>query len=391
MLRVARYTLAAASITLTLAGCQDATAPADATHSLSPRPMMSDAPSADLVEHIVAPKATDVLIDRALADHYAWVDTKVPSNHKLLVFMPSARGTPATFTKVAMEGARLGYHAIGLMYQNDVVLAQACPPAPDPSKCYENVRLDVLDGGDRSLPVADVSDANSIDNRLTKLLLYLDNAYPDEGWSRFLKHGEPRWSHIAVAGHSQGGGQAAMIAKVRRVARVVMFSSVPDSLPSGQAPAWLASHMTPSNRYFGLAHECDAFFRPIVAGWDSVGMGALVATTPDPTRPGTSCRLWTSTSRRAPMTPEGNSSPYGGTHMLITNLLPQTGVYVHMSSHHSTANDLYTPLDPVSGTPLLLAAWRYLLGEHEADEDVADDQDERDEVNIGSGGGTRRE
>ena len=383
MLRIAHYTLAAASITLALVGCQDATAPDDAPNALNARPMMSDAQSADLVEHIVAPKATDPLIDRALADHYAWLDTKIPSNHKLLVFMPSARGTPATFTRVAKEGARLGYHVIGLMYQNDVVLAQVCPPAPDPSRCYENVRLDVLDGGDRSFPVADVSAANSIDNRLTKLLRYLDSAYADEGWSRFLKRGEPRWSRIAVAGHSQGGGQAAMIAKVRRVARVVMFSSVPDSLPSGQAPSWLASHVTPSNRYFGLAHECDAFFRSIVAGWDSVGMGALVATTPDLTRPGTACRLWTSTSGSAPVAPEERASPYGGTHMLVTNLLPQTGVYVHMSSHHSTANDLFTPLD--GDTPKLLAAWRYLLGEREADEEVADDQDEQDETRVGHG------
>jgi hypothetical protein len=343
-----------------------------------------------LVEHTVAPKATDSRIDRALADHYAWLDTRVPSNHKLLVFMPSARGIPATFALVAKQGAQLGYHVIGLMYQNDVVLAQACPPAPDPSRCYENVRLDVLDGGDRSFPMADVSVANSIDNRLTKLLLYLDSAYADEGWSRFLKHGEPRWSRIAVAGHSQGGGQAAMIAKIRRVARVVMFSSVPDSLPSGQAPAWLSSHVTPSNRYFGLAHECDGFFRPIVAGWDSVGMGALVATTPDPTRPGTSCRLWTSTSQSPPVAPEESTSPYSGTHMLITNLLPQTGVYVHMSSHHSTANDVFTPLEPDGVTPKLLGAWRYLLGAREADEEVADEQDEQDETNVGAGRSTRR-
>src|SRR5882762_3965594 len=106
MLRVARYTLAAAAITLTLVGCQDATAPDDAPNALNARPMMSDAQSADLVEHIVAPKATDPLIDRALADHYAWLDTKIPSNHKLLVFMPSARGTPATFTRVAKSEER---------------------------------------------------------------------------------------------------------------------------------------------------------------------------------------------------------------------------------------------------------------------------------------------
>jgi hypothetical protein len=41
MLHVARYTLAAASIALTLVGCQDATAPDDAPSALSAKPMMS--------------------------------------------------------------------------------------------------------------------------------------------------------------------------------------------------------------------------------------------------------------------------------------------------------------------------------------------------------------
>jgi len=77
--------------------------------------------------------------------------------------------------------------------------------------------------------------------------------------------------------------------------------------------------------------------------------------------------------------------------VLITNLLPQTGGYVHMSSHHSTANDLYTPLEGDGMTPKLLAAWHYVLGEREADEELADDQDERDEAGVGRGaGGARR-
>src|SRR2546425_11953366 len=95
-----------------------------------------------------------------------------------------------------------------------------------------------------------------------------------------------------------GGGEAAMIAKIRLVPRVVMFSSVPDTVPAGQAPAWISSHKTPSHRYFALAHDCDGFFRSIVAGWDSLGMNAVVATSPS-TRAGTLCRVWSSTSRNA--------------------------------------------------------------------------------------------
>ena len=77
--------------------------------------------------------------------------------------------------------------------------------------------------------------------------------------------------------------------------------------------------------------------------------------------------------------------------MLITNLLPQTGVYVHMSSHHSTANDVFTPLEPDGVTPKLLEAWRYLLGAREADEEGADEQNVEDEGDVGRGsGGARR-
>src|SRR5712692_447063 len=383
MLRIPRYTLAGVSIVLALAGCQDATRPLTPGAAM-PGPMMSRTTdglsAAPLVEHIVAPRTTDPAINTALADHYVWLDTAARSNHKLFLFLPSGRSAPDTFQLVGQEAARLGYHVISLMYQNDLVLVGPCGAAAgrsaaDGNACYESARLDIIDGGDRSSSIPelaqagfDISVANSIHNRLTKLLGSLDVQYPEEGWSKFLVHGAPKWSRIAVGGHSQGGGEAAMIAKIRLVARVVMFSSVPDGVPPGQAPAWLASHMTPAHRYFGLAHDCDGFFRSIVAGWDSLGMDASVATSPSP-RTGTLCRVWTSTSRNAPVAPELRASPYGGTHMLITDLQPRTGGYVHRPSHHSTANDFFTPRDPVSGTPLLRDAWRYLLEAPTGDDD----------------------
>jgi len=188
-----------------------------------------DQSSAPLVLHIVAPQATDPAIDKALDNHYVWLDTTVRSNHKLFVFLPGTGLTPAVYQLVQQEAARLGYHVIGLMYVNTPGLAKVCPNDPDPAACYENSRLEIIDGIDRS-PWVDVNPANSIDNRLTKLLEYLITQYPDEGWERFLLGDEPKWSQIAMSGHSQGGGHAAMIAKIRLVARVVMFSSVTDRL-----------------------------------------------------------------------------------------------------------------------------------------------------------------
>ena len=299
--------------------------------------------AAPVVLHVVAPQATDPAIDKALDNHYVWLDTTARSNHELLVLMPGTGGLPVRFQLLDQEAARLGYHVIGLMYPNGVDLS-TCGSAPDPASCYENARLEILDGVDRS-SIVDVNAANSIENRLTKLLQLLAAQYPDEGWSRFLAHDTPKWSRIAVGGFSQGGGEAAMIGKLRLVARVVMFSAPTDSIRT-EAPPWLATRVTPSDRYWGLAHDRDLLYRPIRAGWDSLGMASF----------GPAVALETSTP------------PYGFTHMLITDLLPQSGSFRQIDVHRSTANDLLTPLN-ADGTPILRDAWRYLLTARAADGD----------------------
>jgi hypothetical protein len=305
---------------------------------VGPRSAAFDAtemPVAPLVVHLVAPKTTDPAIDRALDNHYVWLDTTARSNQKLFVFLPGTGQNPSIFQLLQREAARLGYHVIGLMYPTGGGLAKACPIAADPSLCYQNARLEIIDGIDR-VAFMDVNVANSIDNRLTKLLQYLARQYPDEGWDRFLLRGQPKWSQIAVSGHSGGGGNAAMIAKIRLVARVVLFSSVTDSIHA-EAPSWVATHVTPLERYYGIAHDRDVFYRPIRAGWDSLGLRVF----------------------GAPAAPETSSPPYDGTHMLVTDLTPQGG-FVDNTAHGVPSNDLNTPLGP-DGTPVLLDAWRYLL------------------------------
>jgi len=113
--------------------------------------------------------------------------------------------------------------------------------------------------GDRTLGDATVDNtpAESIVNRLVKLLQYLDRNHPDGGWS-YLENGQPNWRRIVVSGQSQGAGMAAFIAKQHEVARVILFSSPWDYVDArGQrelAP-WLAQpSKTPSNRWFGGYH-----------------------------------------------------------------------------------------------------------------------------------------
>ena len=299
--------------------------------------------SAPLFKDSVAPQATDQAIDQALDRHYVWLDTAARSNHQLLVFMPGSGQHPAMFQHVPEEAARVGYHVIGLMYPNSVTLVVACGGRPDENSCYENARLEIFDGVDRST-VVNVNRANSIENRLTKLLQYLANAFPEQDWSRFLAGDEPKWSQIAISGHSQGGGEAAIIAKLHVVARVVMFSSVPDSIGRQSVP-WVATHVTPVERYWGLAHDRDGLFRPIRASWDSIGMAAFGLA----------------------VAPETSMPPYDFTHMLVTDLVPQGGYAGN--AHGSTSLDSKTPLNPDGSCCRLREAWRYLLTARPSDEE----------------------
>ncbi len=302
---------------------------------------------ASVVSHVVAPKATDPAIDRALDDHYAWFNPVSRGKHRLFVFLPGTNQHPAIFQLVAKEAARLGYHSIGLMYPDSVAINGACRATTDVASCLENTRLEILDGIDRTT-VVNVDAANSIQNRLSKLLQYLSDHFPEEGWSRFIAHDGPRWSRIAISGHSQGGGEAAMIAKLHLVARVVLFSS-PGDVVGGAAAPWLSGHVTPSDRYYGLAHDKDmtAPYASVLKTWEALGMrafGGLVA-------------------------PEASAPPYDGTHTLVTDLLPQGGSYAGTAPHGAPSNDLNTPLLS-DGTPALREAWRYLLtADDERDED----------------------
>lgn len=311
--------------------------------------------SAPLVRHIIAPQATDPEIDTFLDPHFVWLDPAQQSDPTLWVFLPPTRGKPQGFQLIAMEAARLGYHVISLMYPNGDAIGAICNPIADPEErenCYENIRLQSIDGVVRS-NLTKVNPPNSIYNRLTKLLQYLAVTFPEEGWEEFLEDGAPQWSLIAIAGHSQGGGNAAMIGKLNRVARVVMISSPTDGLLNAdQAARWVAIDATPAERYFGLGHQREFPIRPIRANWKALGLDVF----------------------GAPVAPETSAPPYGCTHMLLTDLLPATGSYDQ--AHGSTAGDAFTPR-LADGTPALRDAWRYISAN--SDDDSCEERETENE------------
>src|SRR3712207_4440858 len=200
MLRVARSAIAAALGALTFTGCRDSVGLPSTKPTLAPSLATAAEDPGSLTLHVVRPLDTDGAIDWApepvapvtaeSAYHYVWVDPTASSNPKLLVFLPGTNNKPGDYQLIEKEAARLGYHVIGLMYQNNVGVDAACKGEDKEGDCSERMRLEILTGSDMSHRAA-VTPGNSIDNRLAKLLRYLVEQHPDEGWSRFLDGDAP--------------------------------------------------------------------------------------------------------------------------------------------------------------------------------------------------------
>jgi pimeloyl-ACP methyl ester carboxylesterase len=208
----------------------------------------------------VIPKDTDPDIKSFNTPHSICVDRTIivdggGGRHQLLLFIPGTGGHGRGAKAFIMTAASLGYHAIELMYPDDVS-ASVCDNDYNP-KAFEAFRLAIIEGG-RS-PRMTVSQADSIENRLEKLLVYLEAKRPDERWDQFLNGDQIAWEKIAVAGQSQGGGHAALIAMKHRVARALMFGAPKDySRAFGSPAAWYSeASATPPAFFFGINHQQD--------------------------------------------------------------------------------------------------------------------------------------
>jgi hypothetical protein len=312
-------------VVLALAGCGGG---GGAAPSSSSPPLPVAAPAI----HSVDPAATDPAMATAFEPHLALAPARTTSP-LLVVFLPGTNGTPAGYQKILRVAADAGAHAIGLNYPDTQAILQDC--GDDPA-CYFPIRLQKFDGIARS-PTDSVAPHDAILNRLTKLLIYLDAHFPGEGWNAFLSNGAPLWSSIALAGHSQGAGEAAAIGKVVSLARVAQFSGTVDAVNTAQgtlAPAtWVGPPgATPASAYYGFAHTADGFYPKIVVDWTALGQDAFGAHT----------------------LVDSSSSPFGGSHDLITSV-------ASTFPHGSVVVDTASPLDP-TGAPVFAPVWRYMLG-----------------------------
>ncbi len=265
-------------------------------------------------------------------------DPSVAAGGKLFVFLPGTGALPAHYRLILRIGAARGYHAIGLNYLNDDAVGVLCDGSGD-QDCQWKVRREVITGADTS-PLVDVNFTNSIVNRLQKLLSYLHARYPDEIWGQYLVDGAVDWSRVEVAGHSQGGGHAAAIAKLRAVSRAIYFSSPADWRTLGGAPPpWISqSGATDASRQYGFTHVRDATvpFAHLTVTWPALGLGAF----------------------GAPVSVDDAGPPYGNSRQLTTDAIPHQ-VGESLPYHAAPVLDAATPLTD-SGEPLYAPVWVYM-------------------------------
>jgi len=219
----------------------------------------------------VIPSATDPEIKTFNEPHWAYVNRDIvvehqadgaQDRHELLLWLTGTGGKGHDAQGFANLAANLGYHVVTLMFPDDIP-ATACATDSAP-KAFEQFRMAIIQGGrasyqDGRKEIA-IERAESIENRLIKLVQYLQTKRPKENWAQFLhEDGSIKWESIAVAGQSQGGGHAALIGIKHRVARVICFGAPKDYSKKLNAPAaWYGEESaTPKNRIFAFNHHQD--------------------------------------------------------------------------------------------------------------------------------------
>ena len=288
---------------------------------------------------VVLPSQTDTNITQFNNYHFIYLNTNLTARQQLFVFLPGTGGAPVNYQDVVKTAANLGFHAIGLMYEDPATMNSLCGDSTNPD-CYAEARLAVINGGTNA-EIA-IANADSITNRLTKLIVYLATNNPDQNWAQFLDaQSNLNWPRIIISGHSQGAGHAGLIAKVYPVARSVMFSDTDWWTPNGKLPGqpadWISgAGLTPDEFYFGFVHVQDPLIPYVeeIPTWNAYGLGQF----------------------GGPELVESNTAPYFGSHMLTTGLPPQNGNY-----HGATVADASTPLASDGVTPAYQPVWQFMM------------------------------
>jgi hypothetical protein len=274
-----------------------------------------------------------------LDSHFVYINRNVTAKNRLFVFLPGTTAVPRYYRAILQVAADAGYHAIGLTYVNPVTVASLCGPTAD-ADCIGNGRFEILDGTDRT-PAISISRANSIENRLIRLIAFLQAQFPAENWGQFAPGGNINWGAISVAGHSQGGGHAAFIGKVRGVLRAASFSAPGDfNTGTNSLPNWVTqTPVTPVGSFYGFTSLTDelALYSAVSLNWSGLGLPAF----------------------GAPASVDANVNAAFTTRQLTTTATPRNPALAVAPNHNVTVVDVNTPLN-ADGTYTFAPIWRYM-------------------------------
>jgi hypothetical protein len=286
----------------------------------------------------VLPSTTDPEINTFDTPQGVYFNPTVKSQNKLLVFIPGTNGNGMGAKLFSQTAADEGFHVVVLSYPSSVA-ATVCHAQTD-ENCFENFRREIIEGQDLS-PLIEVNRANSIENRLQKLLIYLRSKFAGENWGQYLSDkNEISWGKLILSGQSQGGGHAPLMAKSHKISRVIMFSAPKDYDKNGNKPAkWLGEGATPLKSYFAFNHQQDK------QGCDFVQQLEILKT----------LGLF---QFGKPVDIEKQGPPFNHSRILITNY-PGTTL-TSIEAHTSLMGDGRTPLDR-DGNPYFKTVWIYLL------------------------------
>jgi hypothetical protein len=285
-------------------------------------------------EYWVYPSTTDPAITSYNATHFVSVQTGGILKNLLFVNIPGTNRTPSQCKVIAQKAVSMGYHAISLTYPNQTAGNPLCGPTGD-TTCHVRLRREVIDGIDRHPSIA-ITPTNSIINRLTKLLIYMNKVQPTQGWGQYIVNGQINWSKVIIAGHSQGGALAGVIGRFYPVRRIIMFSMV-DFLNNGKIPDWEKLTFNNAN-YYSLINMNDE-----LVPWSKVNA------------------VWTAAGWKTYgnyINVDWNPYPYNYSHLLISTYKPtSTSIDPY---HNMTGVDSYFPKYS-SGRYVYEKAWEYLL------------------------------
>lgn len=292
-----------------------------------------------LVEHQFLPSQTDPAISGHNQPHYAYLNDTIPKLNKLLLFFPGTNALPWDYRFFQQTAANLGYHSLGLCYENlSSINLDICPGTHD-STCHRRARFEVWFGVDTHDSL-NINYSNSILNRFIKAIKYLSINFPSENWSQFLINDSTvNWSKVVTSGHSQGSGHAAFGAKYFKLNKALMVSWI-DWVWPGKPADWVRMPgQTHDSSYYGFIHTGDAsIYYGTPTTWAVLGMlnyGPIVKI-------------------------DTIVYPYSNSHSLITSI-PIDTTATQTNFHNCTLVDWVTPIDSATGLPVLQPVWKYLL------------------------------